>query len=263
MRPHLGRADGALENAGDFGERELLETRQQEHFAIIAVEARECRLQQGVIVARRGVMRRVGRIVHMLLQIHGVGGMRRGVRLAKMIRGTAARQVVHPGGEAAIIPVRVTVLQHALEDRLRDVLGRRPVSRQLDEEAEERPVMALEQLAQRVQLAVPDGEHQGVVRTWFDGGVHGDGIGGFNHGEIAAREWFRGGWGLDFVDGGNHGSGTWLMLPSEPGGTAEVTSFLGGKAASPGPPEPASAIARGLVCVRSWKSGRSPLNFLA
>ena len=64
-----------------------------------------------------------------------------------MIGGAPAGEVVHPGGEAAVIAIRVAVFEHPLEHRLRDVLGGRAVAGQLGEEAEERAVVALTPIA--------------------------------------------------------------------------------------------------------------------
>jgi hypothetical protein len=67
----------------------------------------------------------------------------------------------------------VTIFQHALEDGLRDVFGRSPLTGELDEEAEERSVMALEQLAERIELSVSDGEHQIVIGEGGSDRFHG------------------------------------------------------------------------------------------
>ena len=167
MRADFGGADGAFEDAGDFREGEFLESREQEHFAVIVIQAGEGHVEQFVIIAGGGVLRRVRGIVGMLVQGDRIGGPRRGARLAEMIGGTAAREMIHPCGEAPVVAISVPVLQHALKNRLRDVFRRGPVAGELDQKTEQRPVMPFEKLAQRIEFASADGEHQGVVGSWF------------------------------------------------------------------------------------------------
>ena len=119
----FGGADGAFEDAGDFGEREFLKTREEQHLADIAIEAGEGGAEECVIVARRRMVRGVGCVVGVFLEVRGVGGVRRGVALAEMIRGAAAGEVIHPGGEAAVVAIGVPVFQHALKHGLHDILG--------------------------------------------------------------------------------------------------------------------------------------------
>jgi hypothetical protein len=92
-----------------------------------------------------------------------------------MIRGATAGKMVHPRGEAAVIAIRVTVFQHALKNCLHDVFRDHPVTGVLDEETEKRAMMPLEQLAQRIEFARADREHQSVVGTLIDRGFHGAG----------------------------------------------------------------------------------------
>ena len=78
------------------------------------------------------------------------------------------------------------------------------------QKTKQRAVMTLEEFAERIELAVADGEHQGVIGALFGSGVHGGGrFRAFKHG--------RAGMNMDFFDDGNHGGGrqTWLMLPGE------------------------------------------------
>jgi hypothetical protein len=197
----LRGADGAFEDAGNLGEGEFLETGEEQDFAILAVEAGESGVQKSVVVAGGGTLSGVGRVVGVVLEIDGVGGVRGGVGLAEVVRGAAAGEVVHPGGEAAVVAVGVAVLEHALEDNLRDVLGGGTVPGQLDQKPEEGPVMAFEEFAERVEFAVADGKHEGVIGALFGGGVHG-------RGGAAVSDGLRGR-NADFFEYGNHGgSGT-------------------------------------------------------
>lgn len=207
----LGGADGALEDAGDFGERELLETGEEKDLAILAVEAGERGVKERVIVAAGRVVRGVRRIVGVFEEVDGIGGVRGGVGLAEMIGGATAGEVIHPGAEAAVVAVGVAVFQHPLENDLRDVFGRGAVAGKLVEEAEERTVVTLEKLAERIEVAVADGEHQVVVGSLIGGGVHGEAA-FFNHG--------RGRMDTDFVEGGDHG-GTCVGLAGKTGGGRE------------------------------------------
>ena len=171
----LGGADGAFEDAGDLGEGEFLEAGEEEDFAVVAVELGEGGVEQGVVVAGGGVVGGVRTLVGVVVEIGGIGGVGGGAGAAEVVGGAAAREVIHPGGEAAVVAVGVAVFEHPLENRLREVLGDGALAGEFDEKAEERAVMALEQLPERVELAVADGQHQGVVGAWFGGGggVHG------------------------------------------------------------------------------------------
>ncbi len=168
----FGGADGAFENAGDFGEREFLKTAEEEDFAIVAIEAGEGSVEEGVIVARGGGFTGVGTVVGVVLEIDGIGGVRGGVGLAEVIRGAAAGEVIHPRGEAAFVAVGMAVFEHALEDDLRDILGSGAVAGKFHEEAEERAMMAFKEFAERVQLTAAHGEHEFVIGGGGEG-VHG------------------------------------------------------------------------------------------
>lgn len=179
----LGGTDGAFEDAGDFGERELLETGEEEDFAVVAIEAGEGGVEEGVIVARRGAIAGIRGLVGVVLQIGGVGRVGRGVGFAEMVGGAAAGEVIHPGRETAVVAIGVAVFEHPLEDGLGDVFGGGAVAGEFHEETEEGAMVALEEFAERVEFAVADGEHQGVIGAWFGGGVHREGAAvNFNHG---------------------------------------------------------------------------------
>jgi hypothetical protein len=182
MSADFGGADGAFEDAGDLSEREFLETGQEEDLAVVAVEAGEGGVEQDVIVANGGVVAGVGAFVGVLLEIGGISGVGRGVGFAEVIGGAATGEVIHPGTETAVVAVGVAVFEHPLEDGLCDVLGRRALTGEFHEKAEERAVVAFEEFPERVQFAIADGEHEGVVRALFGGGVHGGGQAVFNHG---------------------------------------------------------------------------------
>src|SRR5690606_35246109 len=90
------------------------------------------------------------------------------------------------------------------------------IVRLLDQEAEERRMMPLEQLAERIERAFAHGEHQLVIGTLFGGGIHGGASGRFNHG----RTWLN----MDFCEYGGHGSsGTCWCCPEEPPAVGKVT----------------------------------------
>ena len=118
-------------------------------------------------------LRRVRRLVRVLGQMSRIGCVRRVRRLPEVVGGTPPREVIHPRGEAAVIAIRVTVLQHALKHGLGDVFSRRPVAGQLHEKAKQRSVMALEEFTQRIEFAVADGEHQRMIGAAVDEGFHG------------------------------------------------------------------------------------------
>lgn len=172
MGAHFGGTDGAFENAGDFCEGEFLEAAEEENFTVVAIEAREGGVEEGVIVAGGGGFTGVGTVVGVVLEIDRIGGVRRGVGLAEMVRGAAAGEVIHPRGEAALVAVGVAVFEHALEDDLRDIFGGGAVASEFYEEAEERTMMAFKEFAERVQLAATHGEHEFVIGSRSEG-VHG------------------------------------------------------------------------------------------
>jgi hypothetical protein len=207
----FGGADGAFEDAGNFGEGELLETGEEEDFAVVAVEAGEGGVQERVVVAQGGVVAGVGSVVGVVLEIGGIGGVRGGVRFAEVVGGAAAGEMIHPGGEAAVVAVGVAVFEHPLENGLGDVFGGGVLAGEFDQKTEERAVVALEEFAERVEFAVADGEHQGVVGAWGGGGIHRrSGAGGafFNHGRARMN--------TDFWIDGDHGDGgTWRCVAEE------------------------------------------------
>ena len=201
----FGGADGAFEDAGNFGEREFLETREEQDFTVIAVEAGEGGVEESVVVAGGGAVAGVGRVLGVVRQVGGVGGKWSGVGFAEMVGGAAAGEVIHPRGKTAVVAIGVAVFEHPLENGLGDIFGGGALAGELYEEAEERAVVAFEEFAERVEFTVADGEHKSVVGTRCEGGVHrGSGVAsGFNHG------WTR--MNTDFWIGGDHGgSGTWL-----------------------------------------------------
>ncbi len=57
----------------------------------------------------------------------------------------------------------MAVLEHADEDLLHEVLGRRAVAREAQEEVEKALVMTLEELAQQRDVAVPHPAHELAV----------------------------------------------------------------------------------------------------
>jgi hypothetical protein len=66
---------------------------------------------------------------------------------------------------------------------LSDILGGRPVARELQEKAEERTMVAFKELAEGVEIAVADSEHERMVGALFGRGFHGSKTRRrFNHG---------------------------------------------------------------------------------
>ena len=193
----LRGADGAFEDAGDLGEREFLKTREQQHLAIIAIELGERGVEKRVIVAHGGMLGGVRCVVSVLTERNGIGGVRGGVALAEVIGGAAAGEMIHPGGEAAVVAVGVAVFEHPLKHGLRDILGRGTIAGVFREKAEKLAVVALEEFAERVEFAIADCEHERVIGALIGGGVHGSRARRFNR--------RRGRMNTDFVEGGNHG----------------------------------------------------------
>ncbi len=72
MGPHAGRAHGALKDPRDLRERELLQSRKQEHLPVGAVEAAERPLQEGVVIASGRRLVGAARLVRMELEVAGV-----------------------------------------------------------------------------------------------------------------------------------------------------------------------------------------------
>ena len=79
VRAHLRGSNRTFQNGRNFREREFLESGKEQDFTVAAIEPSERDLQQRVIVAGRGVVRSMRRVVHMVLKIRRVGGVRRGV----------------------------------------------------------------------------------------------------------------------------------------------------------------------------------------
>ncbi len=205
MGADFRRADGAFENAGDLGKREFLKAREQQHLAIVAIEAGERGLEQGVVVTGDRGVRGMRRFVCVLVQILRIDGMRRGACFAEVVGGAAAREVIHPSGEAPVVPVGVAVFEHSLKHRLCDILGRGPIAGVFQEKTEERAMVALEKFTKRVEVTVADGEHQRVIGALFSSGVQEGGARFFNHGWTGMN--------TDFFEGGNHGGGrAWMVL---------------------------------------------------
>ncbi len=199
--PDLGGADRALEDFGDFGEGQLAEAAQEEHLPLPGIEAGERPVKHGPFVARHGLFVSRGAVIRMVLQFRGIGGRRHRRGLAEVIGGRRPGHVVHPRGEPPVVAVGVAVLQHAMEHVLGDVFGGRPVSGQFDQEAEKGAVVAFEQLAERVEIAVADGQHQGVIGKRV-GAVH-------VCGPRSSRGLGRLHWDFDGI--GDHGDpGAWL-----------------------------------------------------
>jgi len=196
----LGGADGAFEDGGDFGEGEFLKAGEEEDLAGVVVEAVEGEVEEGVVVAGGGVVAGVGAVVGMIGEVLRVSGDGSGGGFAEVVGGAAAGEVIHPGGEAAVVAVGVPVFEHALEDDLRDVLGGGALAGEFDEKAEKGAVVAFEQDAEGVEFAVAHGEHEVVVGERFGGGGHGVArLCGFNHG--------CGGMNTNICGLGDHGGG--------------------------------------------------------
>lgn len=195
-------ADGAFENAGDLGEGEFLEAREEQYFAVVAIEPGERDVEERAIVARGRLVGGVGRIVGVFVQLRGIDRVRRGAGFAEMIGGTAAGEMIHPRGEAAFVAIRVAVFQHALKHDLHEILRPGAIPCELEQKSKKRPVMAFKELTQRIELSCADSQHQGVVRTLFDGRIHdGRGARAFNQRRMRLN--------MDFGKSGNHGgSGT-------------------------------------------------------
>jgi hypothetical protein len=69
-------------------------------------------------------------------------------------------------------------------------------------------MMPLEQITERIEFPVADGQHQFVIGTLFSRGFHGGKtIRGFNHAGTRMN--------MDFFERSNHGGRAWLMLFGE------------------------------------------------
>ena len=125
-------------------------------------------MKQLMIVAGRGALRGVRSVVRVFVKVCRIRRVRGSVRFAEVISGATSREVVHPRGEAAVVAVGVPIFQHPLKHGLHDVFRGGPVARELHEKAEERPVVSLEEFAQRIELAIANGEHQRVIGASVD-----------------------------------------------------------------------------------------------
>jgi hypothetical protein len=115
-----------------------------------------------------------------------------------VVGGNLAGKMVDPGGELALVAVGVPVFQDAVENELHEILAGGALAGESHEETIERPVIALEQVAQPLDLAGAHGEHEFVIGGIR--GVHSDGfLRGLNHG------WTR--MNTDFCQHGDHGMG--------------------------------------------------------
>lgn len=172
MGADFGGTDRAFEDARDFGEGEFLKAAEEEDFAVVAIKAGERGVEERVIVAGGGGFPGVGALIGVMLEIDGIGGVRRGVGLAEVVRGAATGEVIHPRGEAAFVAISMAVFEHALENDLGDVLGGGAMTGEFYEEAKERTMMAFKEFAERVQLTAAHGEHELVIGGGGEG-VHG------------------------------------------------------------------------------------------
>lgn len=204
VRPDAGRPGGTLEDAGDLGERELLEPRQKKDLPVIPVEAAKRPVKEGVVVPADGGLVGAARLVRVLLEVGRVDRDRGGRGPAKMVGGAAPREMVHPRREAALVAVGMAVFEHPLEYDLGDVFGRHAVARELCEVAVERPVVALEELAHAVEVAVAHGEHELMVKG-RGAGFHGWALAPVNPGRLRMHRDFCGGchgWGAAWLEWG-------------------------------------------------------------
>jgi hypothetical protein len=190
MSTDFRSAGGAFQNGRHLGEGQFLKTAEQEHLARVTIETAERNAQEGVVVTSGRVIARVGTIVRLLAERLRICCGRSGGGFAKIIGRTSARQVVHPRGKTSVIAIGMPVLQHALENRLRDIFGGAAMAGELYEEAKKRTVMTFEKLTERVEFTIANGEHEVVVRKRFRGSFHGVSREGANHG--------RGGLNTDF-----------------------------------------------------------------
>lgn len=207
VRANFRGPDGAFEDAGDLGEREVLKAAEEEDFAVVAGEAAEGGVEEGVVVAGGGVFAGVGRVVGMRVKRGGIGGGGPMGGLAKMVGGAAAGELIEPGGERALVAVGVPVFEDALKDRLREVFRGGALAGEMAKKTEEPAVVALEELAEGIEVAGADGEHEGVIGSG-GGGVHGEAGGSVSRG--------RAGGNAEIGEVGDHG-GTWRSVARETG----------------------------------------------
>jgi hypothetical protein len=150
-----------------------------------------------VVVAHDRTQARVGRVIRAVGKNRRIRRHRRSARFPKCIGRAPPREEIHPGAKAAFVTVGMAVLQHAVEHGLHEILRGGAVTRQLHEKTKQRAVVPLEQLAQRIEFAGADGEHEGMVGALI-GGFHGRRASGtFKH---AGRRRD-----MDFFERGDHG----------------------------------------------------------
>ncbi len=87
-----------------------------------------------------------------------------------MIGGDLAGEVVDPGREFPLVAIGVAIFEDAKEHELHEVLARGAMTGEAHEKTVERLVMTLEEVAQPVDLAGADGEHQFVISSF--GSIH-------------------------------------------------------------------------------------------
>ncbi len=170
VHAHLHGADRGVEQAGDFLVFEILEAREDEHFAVVVRQAGERGAEEREVVGVGGA--RVGRGVGvgMLVQVGRIGGGGRGGVFAEMIGGDLAGEMVDLGGEFALVAVGVAVFEDAIEDDLHEVFADGRLVGQAREETVERPVVALEKFAEPGDVTRAHGQHEFVVVGFHGGG---------------------------------------------------------------------------------------------
>ena len=116
---------------------QLSQPAEQQHLAISRLEPPEGDSEQRLIVAGGGFLVGAGRIVRHLGEVGEIGRFRPSGGPAKVVRGAAPGEMVHPSRKAAGVAVGVPAFQHALENGLGDVLRGQSAPGQLNEKTEQ------------------------------------------------------------------------------------------------------------------------------
>ena len=83
---------------------------------------------------------------------------------AKVIGARMTSDVIEPCLKAALVAIRAAVLQDPHENVLNEILSRGPIARDPTQEVKERLVIALEEDSETGHVAIPNLQHQRLVR---------------------------------------------------------------------------------------------------
>src|SRR5258708_30538779 len=138
-----------------------LETTQNEDFTLVIGQLSQGAAEERNIVAIGGAIIGSRTFVGVLMESDRIGDLR---RLFAVMRGDRlAGHVVQPGAEVSFVAVSVPVFEDAFENNLNQVLAQRAMPGEIDKETVKPAVVTFKKLAELIEVAIANGEHEVVV----------------------------------------------------------------------------------------------------